>query len=213
MRLRSRREEGQVYPALLLAVIGGFAIAVTFIPLQNLLDQTGRADTAADSAALAAAKSHRDVWKRVPFEGGTPSTRLILWIEKLRASGSMASLEAEKLASANGADVVNFRPDTYRFDFVKKRAAYEVTTMQKDTVEGGDASVRSQSRAVAEATVTNGHVLCGTNADPGVMLLGFCYQISVWPELCIETPNNPNLTTFCVAKFPELEWDIRLVKD
>lgn len=215
MRIRSRREEGQVYPALLLAVIGGFAIAVSFIPLQNLLDQTGRADSAADSAALAAAEAHRDQYKIEKGLPSTPITRLTVWLNAIRkGKGFIAQGAAQNLATANGADLESFR---YRFQGRpgRYRAVYTVVTRQQDTVKGGDATANSRSRATAIAEISNsvGGEVCGVFPFLGVDFGdGQCHVELEWTTRCIPSTTPPP-PEWCAFPLPKIEWKVHLIKN
>lgn len=209
MRIRSRREEGQVYPALLLAVIGGFAIAVSFIPSQNLLDQTGRADTASDSAALAAVKAHKEAFLDLEL---TNTHNTLTNLEEFLAhlltpQDGLAFAAAQDLASANGAHALS--ATTLGYDPVRRGWVYEVITEQDDTVEGGDAAVNSKSRAKAIAYADG---LC-LGAGPGVWIAGICHDTVVWLGICTPYPGyTPPL--YCTSDLTKyLTWHIKLVKD
>lgn len=207
MILRSRGEEGQVYPALLLAIVGGFAIAVSFLGLQNLLDQTGRADTASDSAALAAAKEHK---REFIFLGGLdvePTTKMSLFLTRLTSmgQGTLSMPRAQGFAQSNGAAVINVR--YYPFNFLQRQWKYTITTKQDDTVEGGDATARSESSASAVLKVTDG--LC-VGAGPGVEIGGTCMDLVSWTTSCgplVQT--KPPYCFFNLAD--QLTYEIRLV--
>jgi hypothetical protein len=191
MQLPGRRdEEGQVTPALLIAVIGGFALAVAFVSLQNLLDQSGRAATASDAAALAAGAGHRDAVEDV-FAGNS-GLHLGL-IRQMLEEGSLdpaiaarAEQEAREYADANGAEV---RTVTYDgFDLGERQWEYTVLTKQRDTVEGGTTSARSESRSRVAVRVTAG--LCGG----GLIIGGDCRPWGLLQQLCDLELNPPEPT-------------------
>lgn len=212
MRIRSRREEGQVYPALLLAVIGGFAIAVSFIPLQNLLDQTGRADTAADAAALAAAKGHEKDFMFYASKLPDSPAKVALFLAMLSNHMARAQIEAGKLAESNGAtvDQLTSRP----FDLARGKKIYTVITRQQDTVKGGSASANSKSRASAAAEVHEG--LCFSATGYGVDITGpGCKSAFDWTYECTPTPvNTPPPYCYAGIDFTlKLKWKIYLVKN
>ncbi len=152
-----RQEEGQVYPALLLAVIGAFALALIFVSLQNLLDQTGRADTAADAAALGAGEAHRDwVEDRLAelFEGnsGLHLGAVLDLVENPTPNPRVLREAAEAFADANGAEVPPGGFESQGPQFMAGggiRYTYRVTTRQNDTVKGGNSSERAESTATA----------------------------------------------------------------
>ena len=154
LRPRGRTEEGQVYPALLLAVIGGFAIALAFLGLQNLLDQTGRAASASDAAALAVGKAHRD--DVVRSFAADPQGRLVRFLDFLRTTGPApaANQVAGDFAAANGAQVTGVRYDGFRVG--QREWVYEMSTRQLDTVEGGSRTARSRSTSRVAVTITGG---------------------------------------------------------
>lgn len=181
MQLPCRRgEEGQVTPALLIAVIGGFALAVAFASLQNLLDQSGRAATASDAAALAAGAGHRDAIEELL--AGNSGLHLGQ-VRNLLEGGALdpaiaarAEQEAREFADANGAEV---RTVTYDgFDFGARQWEYTVLTKQRDTVEGGTTSARSESRSRVAVRVTAG--VCGG----GLIIGGDCRPWGLLQQLC-----------------------------
>ena len=181
MQLHRRRdEEGQVTPALLIAVIGGFAIAVAFVSLQNLLDQTGRAATASDAAALGAGTGHRDALSDV-FAGNSGLHLGVL--KQLLEGGSPGPLvlaraeqEAREYADANGAELKSLTFDA--FDVGSRQWEYTALTKQDDTVEGGNSEARSESRSRVAVRVTGG-VCTG-----GLILGGGCRGFGLLEKLC-----------------------------
>lgn len=187
---RRRDEEGQVTPALLIAVIGGFALAVAFVSLQNLLDQSGRAATASDAAALAAGAGHRDAIEDL-FVGDS-GLHLGL-IRQMLEEGTLqpaviarADQQAREYADANGAEV---RSVTYDgFDLGQRQWEYTVLTKQRDTVEGGTTSARSESRSRVAVRVTAG--LCGG----GLVVGGDCRPWGLLQQLCDLELNPPEPT-------------------
>lgn len=209
MRLRSRREEGQVYPALLLAVIGGFAIAVSFIPLQNLFDQTGRADTAGDSAALAAAKAHKEAFLDLELTNSNNTlTNLDEFLAHLLTpQDGLAFSAAQELADANGANALS--ATTLGYDPFRRGWVYEVITEQDDTVKGGDASANSKSRVKAIAYADG---LC-LEVGPGVEILGKCHDVPTWTAICTPWPNYKPPDYCTLPLTDHLTWHIKLVKE
>lgn len=157
---RRRAEEGQVYPALLLAICGGLALAVLFVVIQNLLDQTGRSDTAADSAALAAAREHRDEFTGSLGAGGAAVKSLLGFLSGESSWGQAPGARdaAEEYAKANGATVTDFRFEG--FDLSERRWTYFVETQQKDEVENADGGDGAQTKSTALASVTLAGGLC-----------------------------------------------------
>lgn len=177
---RTRQEEGQVTPALLLAVIGGFALAVAFVSLQNLVDQAGRSDTAADAAALAAGKAHGDAIFTV-FDG---NSGLHLGVLRHLLEGgpvpdvvvARAEQAARDYADANGADVLDVRYDG--FDLGARQWEYTVETKQQDPVEGAGKVARTESRSRVAVRVTGG--VC----SGGLVVGGDCRPFELLDDLC-----------------------------
>lgn len=177
-RPSGRTEEGQVYPALLLAVIGGFAIALAFLGLQNLLDQTGRAASASDAAALAVGKAHRE--NVVNAFAADPQGRLGGFLDFLQSTGPApaAGQVAREFATANGAQVVGMKYDGFRVS--QREWVYEMSTQQLDTVEGGTRTARSRSRSKVAVTITGG--LCQDLS--GIQVDGTCVDADRYLEDC-----------------------------
>jgi hypothetical protein len=186
---RRRDEEGQVYPALLLAVIGGFAIAVAFVALQFGLDQTGRAASASDAAALAVGREHRE--SVVDLFGDNNGLHLGQLTSFLSGAGPVpgANDVADDYAEANGADLVG--DVEYRgFDLSAVQWEYEVTTEQLDTVEGADEELQSRSTSRVAVRITSG--LCPGLA--GVMHGGDCLSPTEYTAGCVPPPPPPSPT-------------------
>lgn len=178
LRPRRRTEEGQVYPALLLAVIGGFALALTFLGLQNLLDQTGRAASASDAAALAVGKAHRD--NVVSAFAADPGGRLVRFLDFLQSTGPApaANQVAGEFAAANGASVLGVQYDGFRVG--QREWVYEMSTQQRDTVEGGTRTAQAKSRSRVAVTITGG--LCPDLS--GIEVDGTCVDADRYREDC-----------------------------
>lgn len=174
-----RGEEGQVTPALLLAIIGGFAIAVAFVSLQNLLDQTGRASTASDAAALAAGTGHRQAV--TDFFDGNNGLHLGQLAQVLEGGAvpdaqALAEQEARDYADANGADVLSVTYD--RFDLGKRQWEYTVVTRQQDEVKGGTSTAHTHSRSRVAVRIASG--VC----PGGLIVGGGCRPFDLLEQLC-----------------------------
>jgi hypothetical protein len=228
----AKREEGQVYPALLLAVIGGMAIAVAFLSLQNLLDQGDRADSASDAAALGVGQGFRDDLVGQLTGLGLPG---LLALVQNRGDWPGAHQIAQQYADANGADLVG-GVQYQGFDANRLRWVFEVETEQKDTVEGGDSGARSHSTSRVAIDLLG---LC--DWPNGIRVDGQCVSITEWASGCTSptptptptptatptgdgddeddpdpepTPTEPPWTPapFCGANLASLlEWDIHLI--
>ncbi len=183
---RHGREEGQVTPALLTAVIGGFALAVAFVSLQGVLDQSGRAASASDAAALAVGQEHERALFAI-FDGNQ-GNHLGQLVDLLDGTGTpRAQVVAQEYASANGADAVSVSFDG--FDLGARRWEYTVTTRQQDTVSGGDVSARSESESRVAVEVTSG--LCSPGNGIGLYVNGVCAGVDVLVGLCDLELNPP----------------------
>jgi hypothetical protein len=184
-RLR-RTEEGQVYPALLLAVIGGFAIALAFIGLQNLVDQTGRAASASDAAALAVGQAHRDtVFESLAGDPGAYLGSLLAFLQGVGPAPA-ADQVAGEYAAANGAGVEGLvRYDG--FDAGRREWVYEVSTQQDDTIESGSSSARSESTSRVAVEITGG--LCP--GFRGIEVGSTCVDARRYAEDCVAPPPPP----------------------
>lgn len=233
-RGRSRRgEEGQVYPALLLAVIGSFAIAVAFLGLQNVLDQGSRAASASDAAALAVGTGFRDQTLESIGLLGDPTLGGVLSLLRNQGDWPGANEVAERYASANGASLEG--PVQYDgFDLGRARWTFEVTTRQSDAVKGGDRTAHSKSTSKVAVELTS---LCtGAAGGLGLVVGGSCIGPQEWAEGCTapEPPEPPEPTAtptgtdtpspspsptptftpspFCDASLPDLlRWHIHLI--
>lgn len=183
---RRRDEEGQVYPALLLAVLGALALAVLFVVLQNLLDQTGRSDTAADAAALAAAEQHREQLTGVVTGEGLSLDTILGIIKGGFGEAPGAADAAEEYAQANGATVVDFRFEGS--DLGEQSWTYYVKTQQNDGVE--DASGNStRTTSVARAKVSLEGGLC--DGGTGILADGKCVDAATFLLDCVEPEPDP----------------------
>jgi len=136
-------EDGQVTPALLMAVIGAFALAVIFVVIARGEDQGGRSDTAADAAALAIGREyqrHTGTFLAPMIETKLP---VLAAYQPITAAAA-----AQQYADANGARVVAARYEG--FDPLTLEWRYWVKVEQQDTIEGGG---RSHEPTTSTATV------------------------------------------------------------
>ena len=103
---RERGEDGQAMPGLLAVTLAAFAIALGLFTLARGEEQSARSDTAADAAALAAAKQwHVEALRALQSTAMTPAigatlTALIVY------QPAIGLPTAEEFARANGATVV-----------------------------------------------------------------------------------------------------------
>ena len=194
MRLGSnRREEGQVTPALLVAVSGALALAVGLISLQVLSDQTGRADTASDAAALAVGREHQEAILSI-FDGNS-GLHLGQLANLILSPGETVNADevAEEFAAANGAtaedvDLTGFDPSSTLPEW-----RYAVTTQQADEIEGGGKTVQIESTSTVEVRITSG--LCRPKDDEGGLgleLEGGCASPELLKNLCELDLNPPS---------------------
>ena len=176
---RRAGEEGQVTPALLAAVLGGFALAVAFVALQDVLDQSGRAASASDAAALAVGQEHQRALLE-PFEGNS-GNHLGQLRRLLDGTGTPRAADvAQDYAEANGADAVAVAFDG--FDPGHRRWEYTVTTRQRDTVRGGESTARSESRSTVAVEVVAG--LCTPPGSVGLIVRSRCVGVDDLVALC-----------------------------
>lgn len=214
---RTLTEEGQVTPALLLAVIGGFALAVAFVSLQFLSDQTGRAATASDAAALAVGAEHKTELETLLGGGGQNSLDAL---QNVLQQGPALRVDevARQYAAANGAELA--RPVVYNgFDLGKRQWEYTVTTRQRDKVKGGTSTAQSESTSHVAVQITSG--LC---TDPvGLVVNGTCAALPDLLKVCdlsLDPPADPKPGdkppdgldgVGCVDPSSVLGWNIHLV--
>jgi hypothetical protein len=190
--------EGQVSPARLLAVIGGFAIAVAFVALQFGLDQTGRAASASDAAALAVGREHRE--SVVDLFGDDNGLHLGQLSSFLSGAGPVpgANDVADDYAEANGADLVG-DVDYRGFDLSALQWEYQVTTEQLDTVQGADEDLQSRSTSRVAVRITEG--LCPGLA--GVMYGGDCLTPAEYTAGCVPPPPPPPTPSPTTTESPD----------
>lgn len=186
---RDCREEGQVYPALLLAIIGGLAIALGFIGLQNLMDQGGRANSASDAAALAVGSQFRDdALTSLGVAGpGNHLGELLGTLDSLMNNGGSwpgADAVAGEYARANGAQL-DGDVEYQGFDPQAHRWVWRVVTEQLDTVHGGTESARSRSASRVAVD------LAGALCQGGLVLNGSCVTPGQWAKDCLAPPPPP----------------------
>lgn len=181
-----RGEEGQVYPALLIAIIGGFAIAVAFLGLQNLLDQNGRAASASDAGALGVGKAFRDDVQS-QLTGLSGITDLLSLLQNA-GQWPGANQAASQFAVANGASL---KGDVQYdgFDLTQYRWVFEVTTRQNDTVKGGNRTANSESTSKVAVTVTG---LC--EGATGILVGGSCKTPADFLKDCVAPTPTPTPT-------------------
>lgn len=229
-RRRVRRgrldERGQVAPALVAALVGGLAIALVVITLGRGLDQTARAVTASDAAALAVAKEHQRQFVNSFGVDGGPLADLPAYLNSW-GPVSGAERDAADYADANGADVQG-QVDFEGYDAGEQRWVYGVRTKQRDPVSD-DSDKRAENVSKAEVKITEGLCAGGTGIDYN----GTCVTAQVYEDGCEieepppppppdpsasptetpEPPDPPEPAAFCDVNLAEsLEWKIRLTK-
>ncbi len=152
----ARREDGQ---ALLLALGGAFALiaaALALVAIAGAVTGKGRAQRAADLAAISAARSMRDDLPRLlappRLPNGLPNPARMEKPEYLVRARAAAS----EAARANGVGVERLKvsfPDAHTFAPVRVRA---VVTGSLDLGEAGSAGVEASAVAEAAAPAASG---------------------------------------------------------
>ena len=203
-----REEEGQVTPALLLAVLGSFALVMLFVALPRLLDQTERADTASDSAAIAASRAHKEWFMMMgKAQIGNPIANFPN-VMSLLARGLAPTAYAEGLsfARSNGATLAQLNADPY--DMFRKRWVIHARAKQLDTIKGGNTTANSERDARAELRAVSG--LC-LKAGPGVEVNGQCKDTADYTLECIPEPPKMPMPWCYQDLTADMKWEIRLV--
>ncbi len=130
-----------------------------------------RSRTSSPATADCTSVSSDSCWK------GAPSTR---------RSPPAPSRKPGSTPTANGAEV---RTVTYDgFDLGERQWEYTVLTKQRDTVEGGTTSARSESRSRVAVRITAG--MCGG----GLIIGGDCRPWGLLQQLCDLELNPPEPT-------------------
>lgn len=176
-------------PALLGAVFGAFAIMLGLFSLARGEEQSARSDTAADAAALAAAKQwHSEALMALTATAGTSA--IAATVTAMSAFQPAAGLpQAMQFAGANGARVIGYSWPT---DLSPTTWTVEVEVEQNDEVSTGDTAhrMRSTSRAKVEAI----GALCNAGGVLGLTLnTGTCADPATLAIVCVPpTPATPN---------------------
>ncbi len=181
-------DEGQVVPALILAVVAALACAVLLFTVGEAADQSSRTETAADAAALAVGEAFVDFAEgEVVGVGSGPSFVRLTHISSL-GRDFVASGEADRAASdyarANGSQVVGMVEMTVddHGEWV-----FQVETRSIDVVQGSG-GVSAQSSARSRVRVTMNGLCAGGN---GVLAMGGCLTPGHLNILCNE--HGPDL--------------------
>lgn len=172
---RGREESGQVFPAMVVVVLGlvGFTLFV-IVPLGSGADRRAEVSTAADAAALAAlvdvGESVRGIGTLLPPGlGGDPGDgdAISAILDDLESSGCDAAM---RYAEENNTDLV-YCDVSIDFPYVTSYAE----TRHDSTVE--DTGVRLDAEASAEMGIRSG--LCESGAGLGLELEdGSCSSIT-----------------------------------
>lgn len=189
-RRAQRGERGQVTPALLAAVLGAFAIAVGLFTLARGSEQSARSDTAADAAALAAAKQWHTEALDTLLAAAAPTTEEIATVvEALTFFQPVGGHpQAASFAQANGGELLNYEwiPDNNPAAWV-----VQVEVEQRDDLTS-NSSRNSRSTSRVEVKATGG--LCNAGRLLGLQLRdGACanpvYLAVVCTPPTVATPN------------------------
>jgi hypothetical protein len=182
-RAALHEEEGQVAPALLLAVLLTFAAALALFAVGRVGDQSARTDSAADAAALAVGREFSERAADTILAGGG------LNLGNLGAF-STAGLDARaaEYARGNGSDLTALRFLGYsglgdwRFE-VETRASDEVVDEMLSR-----RSFRSEARSAVSVRFTG---LCGGAGGVGLDMYGGCLTPDLLAQLCAPPPPPP----------------------
>lgn len=180
----TRQENGQVTPALLLAVIGAFALVTMFFVVAQSQEQSSRSDTAADAAALGAGREFERELGAFLSEGD-------LFAQILNADSffpeAAADAAAQQYAEANGAEVTD--TDNEGFDLRELEWRYSVEVKQLDKLEYQGEDETSESRATVAVKIINGLCFSADEDAPGFMIDGQCVGPTELQEIC--APEEP----------------------
>jgi hypothetical protein len=177
IRRSVRQQEGQVMPALLLAVVITTFAAVLLFTVGEAADQSSRAETASDAAALGAAQT---------FARDVPGQVVASFVQGLGLAQACAAVPGQEAAArdytrANGSDLVGFRCEP------EGGAHWRFTaqTRARDTVRDSNSGrvVRSESRSAAELELTG---ICGSGT--GIDFSGGCLTFELFELLCAPEP-------------------------
>lgn len=188
MRHRTRGEEGQAAPALLAVTLAALAMAVGLFTLARGEEQSGRSDTAADAAALAAGKQWQTEAVMVlaasamtPGIGGALTT-----LNSFQPTGGY--LAAQQYAAANGGHVIGYQ---WIPGFSSATWTVQVQVEQNDRLPDGP-EARSTSRVRVEAAGG----ICNAGATVGLVLRDHTCANPVRAALVCTPPThatpNPN---------------------
>ncbi len=176
----TRREDGQVLPALLLAVVFGvFLTAVLFI-VGGAGDQSARAGTASDAAALAAGDEAATELRT--FLSGDPGVHLGQVATGAGLDPTSLQSSASTYARANGADeqstaVTGFSPSTFEWQIEVTVKARDVVRDNLHTAVQGTSTSRVSVRLDGLCSVADGFGF----VLPG---LGHCLTSALLGVLC-----------------------------
>ncbi|MFI6058521.1 pilus assembly protein TadG-related protein [Streptomyces sp. NPDC051286] len=109
MIAKSRGDVGQAFPIYVVMVAGLLFLAFCFFTVGRAAALRNGAQGAADAAALAAAQSAREEME-APFLASLPERMLDLFLNGYQFPPGMPCAEAQRLASANEADVEHCEP-------------------------------------------------------------------------------------------------------
>lgn len=175
-------------PALLTATFAAFAIAVSLFTIARGEEQSARSDTAADAAALAAAKQwHTEALEALRATARTPAIGAVTLPMLYAFEPLQGRSQAEHFAEANGSRVQQYRwlPDLSPLTWT-----VEVQVEQRDDMPHGADEARSTTRV--RVTATGG--ICNAGGMVGLVLrTGACVGPARAAIVCTPpTPASPN---------------------
>ncbi len=175
-------------PALLTATFAAFAIVLGLFTIARGEEQSARSDTAADAAALAAAKQwHTEALTALRSTAQTPAIGLVTLPLLNAFQPTRGVLRAQEYADANGGALRRYR---WLGDLSPLTWTVEVQVEQSDDMPHGADEARSTSRARVEATGG----ICNAGGVVGLVLrTGTCAGPARAAKVCTPpTPADPN---------------------
>ncbi|WP_335939117.1 pilus assembly protein TadG-related protein [Streptomyces sp. PTD5-9] len=146
MTARLRGEAGQAFPIYVVMVAGLLFLAFAFFTVGRASALRNGAQGAADAAALAAAQQAREDME-APFLASLPERMLDVFLDSYQFPSAMPCASAQRLASANEADVKECTP---QYGGRRDKITVEVETRKPV----GSPVIRGMDREYAKSRAT-----------------------------------------------------------